>query len=557
MVVLFIFMVINNIYATENTKNNLKASNQKAADLYVKQIENSFDSIESFLLLQTIDNNDYYVVMNSKRYIDKYRAIYNIQDQYVKAITGYKMVDSFFMYYQEENLFIDAIASHISGEEHNEVTMSLKNAMQKYNIYARENFEGWMQISVNGNYYLVRLLKLNELYIGSWVNVENLLGPFYEYGYANAEHIFFTNKRGIPLSNKIKPYNVPLDIIKSEEQEYINFKENEYLAIVSHTEKASLYLTLMIKKDYVMQDLKTLNNFMLLIIIVASLIIIGMAFVLRQLLFNPLNKMVYVMNKLKAGNLNVKLEDKKACEEFKIINKTFDDMIEQIEKLKIDVYEQKIKKQKTQLQYLQQQINPHFMINCLNLIRSLAIFEETEKIQDVTITLSQYMRYTLHSGTLVSIKEEREHIENYIKLQQLRYKDGLNYIEDIDSKFENVLLPTMSIQTFVDNAVKYQMVAGEKLDIKVTLIIIDNGFMKIEIKDSGDGFDKDILYRLREDKKIKSGIGEHIGIYNVKQRLLIIYGAKASIKFDNCDPDKDEGYTGAKIEMIIPIEYME
>ncbi len=111
-----------------------------------------------------------------------------------------------------------------------------------------------------------------------------------------------------------------------------------------------------------------------------------------------------------------------------MVNHTFNGMMEQIQELRIHVYEEQLNKQKAELQHLQLQINPHFFMNSLNIIYNLALVKNYALIQEMAISLVQYFRYMFRSNlTFLPLKDELQHIRNYIRIQELRFLDSAGF----------------------------------------------------------------------------------------------------------------------------------
>ena len=112
------------------------------------------------------------------------------------------------------------------------------------------------------------------------------------------------------------------------------------------------------------------------------------------------------------------------------------------------------------------------------------------------------------------------------------------------------MIPNMLIQTFVDNSVKHQLSPESQLLITVEVKYImgeeEKEYLYISVSDNGDGFESDILEKLKNNEVILKQNGEHIGIYNVCQRMALIYGEEAHIQFGNGDAG------GAVIEIRLP-----
>ncbi|MBS2097026.1 sensor histidine kinase [Carboxylicivirga linearis] len=162
-----------------------------------------------------------------------------------------------------------------------------------------------------------------------------------------------------------------------------------------------------------------------------------------------------------------------------------------------------------ELQYLKQQIHPHFLFNTLNTIYGLAI-KKSEHTPEVILRLSNLLDYILYQvhQPKVSLKEEIAHIEEYIELERIRFKDHLkvNFTSSVNG--ENIKTAPMLLIPFIENAFKH----GEMID---GFLSID---VNIEVKESRLSFS--IANTIREiNKNTKQGIG----IENIKKRLDLHY----------------------------------
>jgi two-component system sensor histidine kinase YesM len=515
------------------------------------QVEASFNVVESFLVSQSSAWYEYNNIENPRTEFDRYLAEYNIKNTFDTTLAGYEMIEGIFMYYPREDIYIQSEKSHISSQKLKGIETKIKSEMIKRYEEVNSEIDKWVPVNLNDQFYLIRIIKIKNIYIGSWVNIDNIVAPLQEKSFKVIQNIMFCDAKGIPLDKDFDHLIIPINEDGIVESTHLMYKGERYFTTGVGSHKGLFYLVAMIRDNSVLEGLDAFQSLLIIVAFSVLISIILFSILIRKLLYNPLHVIVDAMNRLKDGNLDVKLEDMSVCEEFEVVNHTFDNMTKQIKKLKIDVYEEKITKQKAELQYLQLQINPHFLVNCLNLIRNLAIMGKNELIQEVTIILSHYMRYTLNTGTRVTVEQELRHVYNYIKLQQLRYQNGLICHVAVDEALEKAFIPTMLIQTFVENSVKYQMVQGEELTINVSVTLVkevDGPKMEIIILDSGDGFDLEILEKVRRNEKIVNRDGEHTGIYNVRQRLAILYNDLAKIEFSNTECG------GAEVKMIIPID---
>lgn len=263
------------------------------------------------------------------------------------------------------------------------------------------------------------------------------------------------------------------------------------------------------------------TTFTFLSLITVSLGLLLLAWNVRyqvKAVLGPLNKLRSVMEKFSRGNLDVRLEEKNTNSEIDVLNHTFNEMAEQIVDLKIDVYEAELAREKTESNYMRVQIQPHFYTNILNLIYGLAQLKDFASIQKLSMTTGAYFRYLLgEKGTFVLLREEIQCVKNYIQIQQIRYKDEMEFELNAEEGMERQMVLPMILQTFAENSVKHNIGLVPLLRIRID-ISSGNDRIYITVRDNGAGFEPDMLERINKNENI-SNKGEHIGITNVKERL--------------------------------------
>jgi two-component system, LytTR family, sensor kinase len=200
-----------------------------------------------------------------------------------------------------------------------------------------------------------------------------------------------------------------------------------------------------------------------------------------------------------------------------------------------------LKNKEIQLALLKSQINPHFLFNTLNSISTL-IASSKEKARKVITQLSDVFRYALdsHSGDMVKLVYELEFIENYVRIQQVRFGDRLKYNVIVEPDCMSMAVPPMILQPLVENSVKYGIgPKDEGGSITLTIKKLPEG-VYFEVSDDGLG---------KKAFKVHDGKSTGIGLKNTDQRLNNIFGKSASLKIE----PKDDGYT---VSFVLPhIEY--
>lgn len=204
------------------------------------------------------------------------------------------------------------------------------------------------------------------------------------------------------------------------------------------------------------------------------------------------------------------------------------------------------------LKALQAQINPHFLFNVLNTIGRLALLENAEKTQEMIYAFSDMMRYTLkkENTNIVTLKEEVEHVRNYLSIQKMRLGDRLDYAIHIDENAEEVMCPFMTIQPFVENAINHAIephAAGGKVRITGEM---EGDIILVHVMDDGKGMAQDVIEKILDGNYNPNAGGNEkntgIGINNANKRLKYYYGPEFGITISS------EINKGTKILIKIP-----
>lgn len=233
----------------------------------------------------------------------------------------------------------------------------------------------------------------------------------------------------------------------------------------------------------------------------------------------------------------------------------FDSLTQQLEQLKIRIYEERLALAKTELEYFQQQIKPHFFINCFGIIFKMSQNEEFETIQQFCMSLSNYVRYLFRDGfTMVTLEKELELTKEYLQIQNVRYHAQLFLAETIPENLLRASLPPLLILTFVENSVKH---AVNKQDLGVAIEAeAEGGMLTLRILDNGPGIAPEKLRQLNGEtvpgRQWNAGAeeGASIGIRNIAKRLNLIYGTDYELRFSGLP--EDCGHSGTCVTVRLP-----
>lgn len=176
--------------------------------------------------------------------------------------------------------------------------------------------------------------------------------------------------------------------------------------------------------------------------------------------------------------------------------------------------------QVAELRLLESQLNPHFLFNALNGVRAL-IAEEPVRAQDAVTQLARTLRYTLGAGRqqLVSLGQELEMVDDYLALESMRLAERLKIAREIDPAAAQMRIPTMLLQTLVENAIKHGIVP-----------LRQGGTLRIVARTSGTELVLEV-----ENPKPPGGAEQPVGgvgLRNARKRLQLLFGPRATIEVD-------------------------
>lgn len=198
-----------------------------------------------------------------------------------------------------------------------------------------------------------------------------------------------------------------------------------------------------------------------------------------------------------------------------------------------------LKNREMQISLLKSQINPHFLFNTLNSINTL-IGSSKEQARKVITQLSDIFRYALdsHGDQMVKLIHELDFIDNYIRIQQVRFGDRLKFVKQVDFSCLSVEIPPMILQPLVENSVKYGIAPKEDGGTIILTVKRFNNMIFFEVKDDGLGSNA---------KKVMDGSSSGVGMKNTDERLKSIFGPGSGLRIHS----NEWGYS---VSFFIPFE---
>jgi len=281
----------------------------------------------------------------------------------------------------------------------------------------------------------------------------------------------------------------------------------------------------------------TQHIIILLLIILIILSVILICYLMQVRLIAPLGLLWRSFDRISQGDTGYRIPDKTSMTEINDFYQGFNQMLDTLEEVRSQRDQSALDSAHARLQYFQLQIRPHFYLNCLKNIRAMASIHEDEKIQEMVILMSDYLRYIFQDNrNFLPLQEEMEAVQGYVDLCRIMGSPiDVSYEVNTDGLSAPAL--PMSILTFVENSIKHNKNL-ENLTIRITSKPYrgeDGTLMQnITIRDNGNGFPPETLSALNAaDPTELKYRRDHIGIANVRYRLWLVYGEKAGVSFRN------------------------
>ncbi|WP_273319979.1 cache domain-containing sensor histidine kinase [Vallitalea guaymasensis] len=346
--------------------------------------------------------------------------------------------------------------------------------------------------------------------------------------------------------------------LKSEDMDTILNSEDGTKTVVEDRKKkqytitTSKYSGWKVVSSVYMEDILSykpnLDRFFFIMGTLAIFISIFISVLISRSILHPIKKLVNTMHQVEEGNLNVSI-DIKNDNEIGELAKAFNLMTNRVNNLVNQNKKIEKNKRKNELRALQAQINPHFLYNTLDSIIWMAESKNYKAVVTMTSALAKLFRISISKGEqYITVAEEIEHVENYLKIQKIRYGDHLDYHIDVEEDIKQNKIIKLIIQPIVENAIYHgikNVPGGGMIDISVKKY--DNKIL-ITIADDGVGMSKqeiNLLFSKNQELPKEKKLGG-VGVRNVDNRIKLYYGEDYGLEIES------EIYEGTTVKAWLP-----
>jgi two-component system, sensor histidine kinase YesM len=299
---------------------------------------------------------------------------------------------------------------------------------------------------------------------------------------------------------------------------------DHYMIIQEKLPETNWSLKALVPTSRLNKEINNIRNLMVIVSLNIFAFVIFISFIISKYLSKNIKNTVTAIESFSEGDFKKRIYNK-GNDEFSLIANAFNNMADTIDKLIKEVYESKLQKKEIELEFLQSQINPHFLYNTLSSISQLALLGAAEELNKMIMSLSKFYRLTLNQGKLIiPIGKELEQVSSYIEIQKIKYGKRLEVSYEIDEKLLECDTVKFILQPFVENAEEHAWF-DDTIHIKIKLFSQGN-CMFFRIIDNGAGMTREKLEKFSKLNSTEMGYG----IYNVNQRIKLQFGEEYGIK---------------------------
>lgn len=513
-----VLMILSSRLLVDASRRHIMSEMENSLNVYMDKLDGELHHTEEFLI--RLKNNDNYLnVLNGDGGAQS-------QYDYVRALTRLKLD---FTDYMEATDFIGGIAIDFTdraifiGQDRNGNMDSHIRA-----VIGEGNAEDirWGIRILGGQRYLLRTIRHPDDCVYVWMRLDDVQKYFRQIDQDGASLYLLSDEKGQGSGDGMAAQKDDLIVISSK--------------LVS----VALGRTM---NNNGLELLPVVTVILEILSVIALCAIPLLILMLWHQVIRPISRLTSAIAHVKSGDMDYRIGKISTSNEFDQINDSFNSMMDQIQRLKVGVYEEKIEKQKIRLEYLSHQVQPHFVLNTLNILYCYRQ-EEYPLMRRMIKYLMKYFRYIVKvNSNYVTIRQELEHIQNYLEIQKIRYPDCFYYYIECEPEIDNCLLPPLIVQNFVENAIKNSISLDYKINLFILVQQVAGDRLRIRVADTGKGFEAGVLDEIGEFKKShqpQPHLG--VGLQNAILRLDILYHGIPELNIYNSPAG------GATVDILLP-----
>lgn len=252
--------------------------------------------------------------------------------------------------------------------------------------------------------------------------------------------------------------------------------------------------------------------------IASAVIALALSYLLSRRVFRPLDKLRKLMGRVQKGDFNVRADDTPQNEIGELAG-GFNSMIDHNQRLMQKIIETEKGKRKAELDALQSQITPHFLYNTLDSIVWMSNYKP-QIAAAMADALAKLFRLMLGGGEdIVPLRQEFEHVTQYLKIQKMRYDSKFEYDIELDDACQAIRVPKLILQPLVENAIYHGIKPSRKKCLLKVSGFLDGDELALMVMDDGAGMSPEEIARILTAEHVSEKVLGGIGVKNINERI--------------------------------------
>lgn len=308
-----------------------------------------------------------------------------------------------------------------------------------------------------------------------------------------------------------------------------------FFASSTQLKRTGWHLVYLIPTVELFGNITRMNIVYSIILLFTILIVITIGYFFAKSISMPVTRLTNAMRKVRGGDYSYISDKTKinaiAILEIEELDIGFAKMISQIDHLIREDYSKQLTIAEMKYKALQQQINPHFLYNTLDTIYWKAVQSGNKDIEIMITSLSKLFRGSIKGADIITIKEDVDFVEDYLRIQKIRFEDRILFQLDIADFLGHYKIPRLTLQPIVENCIKHNLEKySQSLLIKM-YAYVDANVICLVIEDNGVGMDTTHFDRILSGEAQSGSLS--IGLKNINERLKVAFGNEYGISAEN------------------------
>ncbi|MCR8659566.1 sensor histidine kinase [Paenibacillus sp. T3-5-0-4] len=351
---------------------------------------------------------------------------------------------------------------------------------------------------------------------------------------ASNEYMWLTDDIGTVL-NTNSPQNIVLPQSITA-QHSIKIDSKYYYGVQRTIEDVNWQITILTPVDEATEGISVLRTGIIISLLAGIILFLIATYFLSGMISKPILRLIRAMRVARLGTLKV-IPIESATIEINELNHTYNQMVESLNGLIKMVYEKEILQSQTELKALQAQINPHFLFNTLEALYWELETRGEEQLAEAIVAMSGIFRYVINrdeQDEWVTLGDEIDHAERYLKIMKMRMMDRLEWSIEVDPDCRVIVMPKLLVQPLIENAIHHGVEQQIGSGI-VKLSVVENlteQHIRIKVSDNGPGMSEQQIEQVMERIKRKNrnnqeGKSTGVGLSITEQRIKLYFGTES------------------------------